>query len=197
MKIMKVGGNGMLGAMSMWTSRRGRARTDTEWPSLCHWERYTGRGERTAREGWDGTSTSRGTDPARQMDPLIEQQLKAYLDDALTLTPLHLGEWHPPLQACGRCQHKDETTSSFRCTCQWERLWTAAWAATGHWRISDGEVLLVLSNLLGSRTCLGERGRGTHDWAVVSWGQHVALHVVAVLEFQRLAQVVRQVVDDL
>ena len=46
----------------------------------------------------------------------------------------------------------------------------AARAAWGHWRIPDGDILLVVSNLPGSRTCLGEQGRGTHDRAAVPWG---------------------------
>ena len=117
----------------------------------------------------------------RHMDSCVEEQLTAYPEDALTLAPLHLGEWHPPLQACGRCQHRDKATSRFRCP--WERWRTAARAAGGHWRILDGDIVLVVSNLPGSRTCLGEQGRGTHDWAAIPWGQHVAPHVVAVLEF--------------
>ena len=104
--------------------------------------------------------------PPRQMDSWFEEQLTAYPEDALTLAPLHLGEWQPPLQACGRCQHKDETTSRFRCPCHRERWQTAAQAAGGHWRIPDGNIVLVVSNLPGSRTCLGEQGRGTHDWAL-------------------------------
>ena len=56
---------------------------------------------------------ARHSRPPREMDPWFEEQLKAYAEDALALAPLHLGEWHPPLQACGGCQHKDETTSGF------------------------------------------------------------------------------------
>ena len=55
----------------------------------------------------------------------------------------------------------------------------------------------MVSNLPGSRACLGERGRGTHNWAVVSWGQFVAPQVIAVLEFQRWAQVLRRFVESL
>ena len=38
---------------------------------------------------------------------------------------------------------------------------------------------------------------GTHNWAVVSWGQYVAPQHIAVLEFQCWAQVVRQFVESL
>ena len=55
----------------------------------------------------------------------------------------------------------------------------------------------MVSNLLGIRMCLGEQGRGTHAWAVLPWGQYVAPEVVAVLEFQHGAQVVRRFVEDL
>ena len=55
----------------------------------------------------------------------------------------------------------------------------------------------VVSNLPGSQACLREHGRGTHDWAAVPWGHSVAPQVVAVLEFQRWAQVVRRFVEDL
>ena len=144
-----------------------------------------------------GCGHGRDWRPPRQMDSWFEEQLTAYPEDALTLAPLHLGEWHPPLLACGRCQHKDKATSRSRCPCHRERWRTAARAAGGHQRIPDGDILLVVSNLPGSRTCLGEQGRGTHDWAAVPWGQYVAPQVVAVLEFQRWAQVVRRFVEDL
>ena len=111
--------------------------------------------------------------PPRQMDPWFEEQLKAYPEDALTLAPVHLAEWHPPLQACGWCQHKDETVSKFRCTCHREQWRTAARAAGGHWRIPDREVLLVVSNLPGSRRAqesggeeltTGPLSRGDNMW---------------------------------
>ena len=92
--------------------------------------------------------------PPRPLHPWFEEQLAAYPEDALVLAPLHLGEWNPPLRVCGRCQHKEEATSRFRCACHRDRWREAALAATGHWRVLDGEALLVVSNVPGSRTCL-------------------------------------------
>ena len=159
MAIASGGGKEMLGPMNMQASQHGRAPGGTGWPSPYHWERRTGRNVRMAQPGcWR---------PPRQMDSWFEEQLRAYPQEA----SLHLGEWHPPLQACGRCQHKEEATSRFWCAFHQERRRAAARAVGGHWRIPDGEVLLVVSNLPGSWTCLGERGWGTYDWAVDSWGQ--------------------------
>ena len=122
-----------------------------------------GCGVRTARGGWSGTFKS-----------WFEDQPKAYPEDTISLAPLHLGEWHPPLQACGRCQHKEEAMSRFRCACHREWWRATARAARGHCRTSEGDVLLLVSNLPCSPTCLGEEGRGTQDRAVVPWGQYVA-----------------------
>ena len=117
MKTMNVGGKGMPGPMSMRTSRRKeRARAPCGPPSVI------GSGIRVEVRRADGPARMEWHihqpgywRPPRQMDPWFEEQPKAYPEDALTLAPLHLGEWHPPLQAYGRCQHKDETTSRFRC----------------------------------------------------------------------------------
>ena len=128
MRTMNVRGRGMPWPRGMRKSRRGKAHAGSEWPSLCHWERRTGGGEQTALGNMEWRiHKPEYWRPPRPMDSWFEEQLMAYLEDALTLALLHLGEWHPPLQACGRCQHKDETTSRFLR----ERWRTAARAAGG------------------------------------------------------------------
>ena len=51
----------------------------------------------------------------RRLHPRMEELLKEFPGEMLTTVPLHLEMWHPTLQACGRCERKEEATTRFRC----------------------------------------------------------------------------------
>ena len=115
-------------------------------------ERHTGRGVRTTQGSWSGVSTNwRGGCHCPKC-----RGAKTKTSSALQTTGV------PGLEDANRgtggCQHKEEATSRFRCACHRDRWRLATLVAGGHWRVPDGEALLVVSNLPGSRTCLGEQG---------------------------------------
>ena len=98
--------------------------------------------------------------------------------------------WCPSLLGVASAAHIASLVCSSRgvhqCLCYRDHLWEVALAADGYWCFPEGPSLLMVSTLPGSRTCLGERDHGTHNWAVVPYS-----HVLAVLKLQRWAQVVR------
>ena len=97
------------------------------------------------------------------MDSWFEGQLTAYPEDAPTLGPLHLGSGIP------RSKHVASASIRMRRRRHFGAPITGSGGGRQRGRQGvtggspDEDILLVVSNLPGSRTCLGEQGRGTHD----------------------------------
>ena len=45
------------------------------------------------------------------LHPRMEQLLRESLETGILLVPLHLGMWHPRLEACPRCERHKEVTN--------------------------------------------------------------------------------------
>ena len=128
----------------------------------------------------------------RGLHPRMEELLKEFQEEILTTVPLHLDMWHPTLQACGRCEKKEEATTRFRCPCFRARWKEAIHQQGGNWWVHDGKELRVSSKYPTSATIIAAAGEGSHDWAAVprlGSGQHPALEWV---EIRSWARVVRQ-----
>jgi hypothetical protein len=128
----------------------------------------------------------------RRLHPRMEELLKEFPGEILTTVPLHLEMWHPTLQACGRCEKKEEATTRFRCPC-FRATWREAVHLQGRkWWVHDGSELRISSRYPTSSTTIAAEGEGTHDWAAVpreGSEQHAALERV---EIRSWARVVRQ-----
>ena len=126
------------------------------------------------------------------MHPRMEGMLKEFRGELLTTVPMHLGMWHPTLQACGSCEKKEEATARFHCPCCRAKWREAIHLQGGQWWVHEGGVLKISSKYPTSRTIIAAEGEGTHDWAAVprpGSEPHPALERV---EIRSWARVVRQ-----
>ena len=129
--------------------------------------------------------------PPRALHPRMEQLLHESPETGILLVPLHLGMWHPHLEACPRCERHEEVTTRYRCPCHRAKWRRVLQAVSLPWRLHGGMTLRIISGVPRSRTCIAEEGEGTHDWAAVP-ADHV--HVPAALqamEFRQWASIVQ------
>ena len=134
--------------------------------------------------------------PPRKMDSSFEEQLTAYLEDALTLAPLHLGSGTPLSKHVAGANIRMRPRRDFGAPVigSGGRRQHGRQGVTGESRMETSCWWSPTCQVVGH--AWGNKG-GTHDRAAVPWGPYVAPHVVAVLEFQRWVQVVRRFVEDL
>ena len=99
----------------------------------------------------------------RGLHPRMEELLKEFPEEILTTVPMHLDMWHPTLQACGRCEKKEEATTWFRCPCFRARWKEAIHEQGGNWWVHEGKELKVSSKYPTSTTIIaaGERAPTT------------------------------------
>ena len=117
--------------------------------------------------------------PLRALHPRMEQLLRESPETGILLVPLHLGMWHPRLEACPRCERHEEVTMRQRCPCHRAKWRRALQAVSLPWRLHGGTALRIISGVPWSHMCIAEEGEGTHDWAAVPV-DHV--HVLAALQ---------------
>ena len=127
----------------------------------------------------------------RKMQPRMEEMLKEFPSEILTTVPMHPGMWHPTLQACGRCERKEEATTRFRCPCFRARWRGAIHQQGGKLWVHEDSELKVSSKYPTSKTIIAAEGAGTHDWAAVprpGSEQHPALERVEVRSWARVVR---------
>ena len=117
--------------------------------------------------------------PPQALRPRMEQLLRESPKRGIVLMPLHLGMWHPRLEACLQCERHEEVTTRYRCPCQRAKWRRVLQAVSPPLKLHGGMTVRIISGVPRSRTCIAEEGDGTHDWAAVL-ANHV--HVLAALQ---------------
>ena len=123
--------------------------------------------------------------PRWALHPRMEQLLREFPETGIVLVPLHLGMWHPRLEACPRCERHEEVMTRYRCPSHRAKWRRALHAVSPPWRLHGGMNLRIISGVPRSHTCIAGEGEGTQDLATVPT-DHV--HVPAALrmvEFRR------------
>ena len=78
-----------------------------------------------------GTEMATATSHPSEDDPLLCENPET----GMALVPLHLGVWHPTLEACPRCDRHEEVTTRFRCPCHKRRWRKALRTVDPPWRL--------------------------------------------------------------
>ena len=76
--------------------------------------------------------------PPRALHPRMEQLLRESPETGIRLVPLHLGMWHPRLEARPRCKRHEEVTTRYRCPCHKPKWRRALHTVDPPWRLHGG-----------------------------------------------------------
>ena len=93
----------------------------------------------------------------------------------MLLVQLHLGMWHPRLEACPRCERHEEGTTRYKCPCH-TRIAEGRRGSVSAMQPPRGMSLRIINGVPRPHTCIAAEGEGTPDWAAVP-ADHVHVQV--------------------